>query len=81
VDEIVIWRKDPMAVIKALEKAYMLKSLDIPEYNLGRNVEFLGESLNNQELRLDISKTPTFKMSFLNLKVFLAKSSSPSRNS
>jgi hypothetical protein len=28
VDDILIWSKDPMAVIKALEKAYMLKSED-----------------------------------------------------
>jgi hypothetical protein len=31
-DEILIWSKDPMAVIKALEKTYMLKSVGIPEY-------------------------------------------------
>jgi hypothetical protein len=32
VDDILIWRKDPMVVIKSLEKTYMLKSVDIPEY-------------------------------------------------
>jgi hypothetical protein len=41
VDDILIWIKDPMAVIKALEKTYMLKSVGIPEYYLGGNVEFL----------------------------------------
>jgi hypothetical protein len=30
VDDILIWRKDPMAVIKSLEKTYMLKSVGIP---------------------------------------------------
>jgi hypothetical protein len=30
-----------MAVTKSLEKAYMLKSVNIPEYYLGANVEFL----------------------------------------
>jgi hypothetical protein len=34
VDDILIWSKDPMAVIKALEKTYMLKSVGIPEYYL-----------------------------------------------
>jgi hypothetical protein len=43
VDEILIWIKDPMAVIKSLEKTYMLMSVGIPEYYLGGNVEFLGE--------------------------------------
>jgi hypothetical protein len=39
VDDILIWSKDPMAVIKALEKTYMLKTVGIPEYYLGGNVE------------------------------------------
>jgi hypothetical protein len=42
VDDILIRSKDPMAVIKALEKTYMLKSVGIPEYYLGGYVEFLG---------------------------------------
>jgi hypothetical protein len=41
-DDILNWSKDPMAVIKSLEKTYMLKSVGIPEYYLGGNVEFLG---------------------------------------
>jgi hypothetical protein len=32
VDDILIWNKDTMAVIKLLEKTYMLKSVGIPEY-------------------------------------------------
>jgi hypothetical protein len=44
VDEILIWIKDPMAVIKALEKTYMLKSVGIPEYYLGGNVKLLREA-------------------------------------
>jgi hypothetical protein len=43
-DEIRIWSKDPMAVIKSLEKTYRLKTVGIPEYYLGGNVEFLGEA-------------------------------------
>jgi hypothetical protein len=54
-DDILIWSKDPMAVIKALKKTYMLKSVGIPEYYLGGNVEFLGESWNNQGLGSAIS--------------------------
>jgi hypothetical protein len=47
-----------MSVIKALEKTYMLKSVGIPEYYLGgnvENVEFLRESWKNQGLGLALS--------------------------
>jgi hypothetical protein len=36
VDEILMWSKDPMEVIKSLEKIYVLKSAGIHEYYLGR---------------------------------------------
>jgi hypothetical protein len=55
VDDILIWSKDPMTVIKSLEKTYMLKSVHIPKYYLGGNVEFLGDSCKNQELELALS--------------------------
>jgi hypothetical protein len=44
VDEILIRSKDPMAVIKSLEKTYMVKSVGIIEYHLDGNVESLGEA-------------------------------------
>jgi hypothetical protein len=31
-DDILIWSKDPMAVIKSLEMVYVLKCVGIPEY-------------------------------------------------
>jgi hypothetical protein len=55
VDDILIWSKDPMAVIKSLEKTYMLKSVGIPEYYLDENVESLGEAWKNQGLGLALS--------------------------
>jgi hypothetical protein len=55
VDDILIWSKDPMAVIKSLEETYLLKIVGIPEYYLGRNVEFLGEAWKNQGLGLALS--------------------------
>jgi hypothetical protein len=55
VNDILIWSKDPMAVIKALEKTYMLKSVGISEYYLGGNVEFLGETWKNHGLGLSLS--------------------------
>jgi hypothetical protein len=55
VDDILIWSKDLMAVIKSLEKTYMLKSVGIPEYYSDGNVEFLGEAWKNQGLQLALS--------------------------
>jgi hypothetical protein len=43
-DEILIWSKYPMAVIKLLEKNYKLKSAGIPKHDLGGNLKFLGET-------------------------------------
>ena len=47
VDDILMWSKDPMEVIKSIEKIYLLKNVDIPEYYLGENVELLGDSRKN----------------------------------
>mgnify|MGYP006173964221 CR=1 FL=1 len=44
-----------MGVIKSLEKIYVLKSVGIPEYYLGGNVEILGDTWKNQGLGLAIS--------------------------
>jgi hypothetical protein len=53
--DIILWNKDPVAVIKSLKTTYMLKSVGIPEYYLGGNVEFLGEEWKNQALGLTLS--------------------------
>ena len=55
VDDILIWSKDPMGVIKSLEKIYVFKNVGIPEYYLGGNVEILGDAWKNQGLGLAIS--------------------------
>jgi hypothetical protein len=44
-----------MAVIKSLERTYMLKSVGIPEYYVGENVVFLGEAWKIQGLGLALS--------------------------
>jgi hypothetical protein len=54
-DDILIWSKYRMAVIKSLEKIDILMSVGIPEYCLGGNVEFLGESWENQGIGLVLS--------------------------
>ena len=55
VDDVLIWNKEPMAVIKSLEQTYLLKSVGIPGYYLGGNVELLGEAWKNQGLGLALS--------------------------
>jgi hypothetical protein len=79
-DDILIWSKDLMAVIKSLGKTYMLKSLGTLEYCLGGNVEFFGESWKNQGLDEHFQQSSKSKISFRNLKVFLARISRPSRH-
>jgi hypothetical protein len=48
VDVILIYSKDPMIVIKPSEKIYIMKHIGIPEYYLGGNLEFPGDSWKNQ---------------------------------
>jgi hypothetical protein len=81
-DDILIWSKDPMAVIKALGKTYMLKNVGIPEYNLGGNVEFLGEAWKNQGLAsgLALSAKTYIQNVIPKFEGLLEKSLSPSRH-
>jgi hypothetical protein len=80
VDEILIWSKDPMAVIKSLEKTYMLKSVGIPEYYLDGNVEFLGEAWKHQEIGLALSEKTYIKNVIPKFEGLFAKSLRPSRH-
>jgi hypothetical protein len=66
--------------IKSLEKTYMLKSVGIPEYYLGGNVEFLGEAWKNQGLGLAISAKTYIQNVIPKFEVFLANSLIPSRH-
>jgi hypothetical protein len=55
VDDILVCSEDPMGVIKSLEKIYVWKSVGIPEYYSGGNVEILGDAWKNQGLGVAIS--------------------------
>jgi hypothetical protein len=80
VNDILIWSKDPMAVIKALEKTYMLKNVGIPEYYLDENVESLGEAWKNQELGLAISTKTYIQNVIPKFEGLFGKSLNPSRH-
>jgi hypothetical protein len=49
------WSKDPVVILKSLEKFFILKSVGIPGYYLGGNVEILAEAWKNQGLGLALS--------------------------
>jgi hypothetical protein len=66
-----------MAVIKALEKKYMLKSVGIPEYHLGGNVEFLGEAWKNQGLGSALSAKTYFQNVILKFEGLFSKKFKP----
>jgi hypothetical protein len=48
-------KQESIAVIKYLEKKYLLIDAGIPKYYLGGNVECLGKPLKNQGLGLALS--------------------------
>jgi hypothetical protein len=52
IDDILVWSKDPMAVINSFKKIYVSKDVSIPEYYLSGNVEFLVEAWKNHGLGL-----------------------------
>ena len=57
-DDIIIWNKDPMGVIKSLVKTYLLKNIEIPVYCLRSNIEIEGAALilgENNSLVLNTS--------------------------
>jgi hypothetical protein len=57
VDDILIWSKDLMTDIKSLQKTYMLKSVSIPEYYLGRKFRIPWRSMGVSGIRISsISK-------------------------
>jgi hypothetical protein len=66
-----------MAVIKSLLKTYMLKSVGIPEYCLGGNVELLGEAWKNQGLGLALSEKTYIQNVIPKFEGFLARSFKP----
>ena len=55
VDDILVWSKDPMAVITELQKTYTLKGVGNPEYYLGGNVEELGPEWEKQGVKTALS--------------------------
>ena len=55
VDDVLVWSKDPMAVMDALKDVYTMKGVGIPEYYLGGDVEQLDEHWNKEYISLAFS--------------------------
>jgi len=55
VDDILVWSKDPMAIMDKLRKVYTLKGAGSPEYYLGGNIEELGPEWNKQGVKTSLS--------------------------
>jgi hypothetical protein len=62
-----------MAVIKSLEKTYMLKSVGILKYYLGGSMEFLGEAWKNKGLGLALSAKTYFQNVILKFEGLFGK--------
>ena len=55
VDDILVWSRDPMQVMKLLMKNYTMKGVGIPEYYLGGNVEQLDEHWAKENIQVGLS--------------------------
>ena len=55
VDDILVWSKDPMKVMKDLQEVYTMKGVGAPEYYLGGNVEFMDEHWTKEDIGLALS--------------------------
>jgi hypothetical protein len=65
---------------KSLEKTYKLKSVSIPEYYEGGNVEFLGEAWKNQRFGLAISAKTYIQNVIPNFEDLFGNDFKPSRH-
>ena len=55
VDDILAFSKDPLAVIKDIQKDYTLKGIGAPEYYLGGNIEYLSDAWNKIGIKYAMS--------------------------
>ena len=61
VDDVLIWSKDPMAVMEQLKSKYTMKGVGAPEYYLGGNVELMDEHWTAEGVGLALSATTYVK--------------------
>jgi hypothetical protein len=77
VDDVISFSKDPMAVMKALEKHYIMKGVGKPQYYLGGDVVELGEEWNKEGIYTAFSAETYIKNSLGKLATMCGKTSFP----
>ena len=55
VDDLIVFAKDPMSIMKELEKVYLLKGVGIPQYYLGGDVLNLAEDWEKEDIKMAFS--------------------------
>jgi len=55
IDDIICFAKDPLAIMKQLEKHYTMKGVGKPMYYLGGDVETLSEDWNKENIHTAFS--------------------------
>ena len=73
VDDLLIWSRDPMAVIAKLKKSFILKGVGAPEYYLGGDVDQLDEHWTVDAVGLALSAKTYIKNLIPKFEKLLAK--------
>lgn len=80
VDDLLVWSKDPMAVIEDLKKEYKLKGVGVPEYYLGGDVDILDEHWASDEVGIALSAKTYIKNIIPKFERLLEKSFKSTRH-
>ena len=54
-DDILVWSRDPMAIMDVLKRIYTIKGVGISEYYLGGNIQQLGEEWLKEGIQTGLS--------------------------
>ena len=73
VDDLLIWSRDPMAIIEKLKKSFILKGVGAPEYYLGGDVDQLDEHWTVDAVGLALSAKTYIKNLIPKFEKLLAK--------
>ena len=61
VDDLLVWSKDPMKIMKKLQETYVMKGIGIPEYFLGGNIERTDEHWSKHGINISLSASTYIK--------------------
>jgi len=55
VDDVLIWSKDPVAIMKELQNTFTMKGVGVPEFYLGGDIERLDEHWSKEGIDIALS--------------------------